>query len=81
MIHTSVNFIISLFNFCLDGLLIGESEVLKSSTINVWCLIYGLTFSNVSLMNVDAFVFGACMSSIPQGYLLNCVHNSFIHNS
>lgn len=30
-----VSFRISPFNFCLDGLYVGESRVLKTSTINV----------------------------------------------
>ena len=56
---TSVSLIISLFSFCLDDLYIGESEVLKSPTVNLWSSIYDLSFSNVSFISVDSLVFGA----------------------
>jgi len=55
----SVGFISSLFNFCLDDLLIGKSWVLKSPIINVWGLMYYLSFNNVTFTNVCALVFGA----------------------
>ena len=55
----SVSFIISLFSFCLDHLPIGESEVLKSLTINVWDSMVDLSFIKVSFTNVGALVFGA----------------------
>lgn len=42
----------------------GESRVLKSPTINVWGLICGLSFSNVSFTNVGALAFGAYMFNI-----------------
>ena len=55
----SVSFIFfSLFSFCFD-LFIGRSGVLKFPTINVWGLIWCLSFSIVSFMNVDVFAFGA----------------------
>jgi hypothetical protein len=51
----SVSFI-SMFSFCFQDLSISEDEVLKSPTINVWYLMYNLTFRNVSFTNVDALV-------------------------
>jgi hypothetical protein len=44
--------------FCLDGLTIGEHEVLKSHTIDVWGLMWCLSFINIYFTNVGAFVFG-----------------------
>ena len=47
-----VSFIICLFGFSPDDLSIGQSDLLKSLTVNV-------CFSNVSFTDVDAAVFGA----------------------
>ena len=55
---TSVCSPISLLSFCLVGLSTGESGVLKSPTICVWCLMCNLSFSNVSFTYVDALVLG-----------------------
>ncbi|KAL6083049.1 hypothetical protein STEG23_016998, partial [Scotinomys teguina] len=41
--------------FCLTDRSIGESEVLKSPTIYVWCLMCDVTFSNVSFTNIGPF--------------------------
>ena len=48
-----------MFSFCFYDLSINESVVLKSPTIIVWVVMCALSFSKVSLMNVDAFAFGA----------------------
>lgn len=53
----NVCFIVSLFSFCLDKLSIGESEVLKSYTINVWDFMC-VNLSNVSLINVMSLYWG-----------------------
>jgi ABC-type branched-subunit amino acid transport system permease subunit len=58
---TSPSFTVSLFSFCLNDLSIGESGVLKSSTLIVWGSMCVLSFSKVSFMNVGAFAFGAQM--------------------
>ena len=57
MIIAFVIFIISPFSFCLDYLTIYEA--LKSPSINVWCLVCDLRFSNVSFSNVGVLAFGA----------------------
>ena len=61
---TSVSFTVSLFRFCFHDLSIAESWVLKSPTIIVWGVMYALSFSKVSFMNVAALAFGAEMSRI-----------------
>ena len=43
---------------------LGKSGALISATINVQCSICGLSFSNVSFMNVGALAFGAQMVRI-----------------
>ena len=60
----SASFALFLFSFCFPDLSIGESGVLKSPTIIVWCEMYFLSFSWVSFINVGAFVFGAYMLRI-----------------
>jgi hypothetical protein len=52
---------VSLFSFCFQNLSIEESGVLKSPTIIVCDTMCALSFTNVSLMNVDASAFGAFM--------------------
>jgi hypothetical protein len=49
----------SLFSFCFQDLSIDESGVLKFPTIIVWGVKCVLSFTKVSLMNVDALAFGA----------------------
>ncbi|KAL6042592.1 hypothetical protein STEG23_023915, partial [Scotinomys teguina] len=44
------------FSFNMVDLSIGESGVLKSPTINVWGLMYDLSFSNVSFTYVGIFL-------------------------
>jgi hypothetical protein len=56
-----VSFIISLFSFHPNDLLIGESGVLKLPTL-MWGSMCHLSFSNVSFRNVGALAFGAQMS-------------------
>ena len=56
---TSVSSLISLLNFCLVDLSIGEHQVLKYPTISVWGLMCVLSFSNVSFTYVGALVLGA----------------------
>ena len=56
---TSISSLISLLGFCVTDFSIGESEVLKSSTVSVWGLMCDLSFSNVSYTYVGAPVFGA----------------------
>jgi hypothetical protein len=50
---------VSLFSFCFQDLSIDESVVLKFPTIIVCGAMCALSFTKVSLMNVDALVFGA----------------------
>lgn len=54
--HNVCNSIIPLFNFCL-----GKSRALKPPTLNMWSSMCDLSFSNVSLINVDALAFRAEM--------------------
>ena len=57
---TSVSFFtMSLFSFCFQDLSIDESGVLKSPTITVCSAMCVLSFTKISLMNVDALAFGA----------------------
>jgi hypothetical protein len=53
-----------LFSFCFQGLSTDESGVLKSSTIIVCGAMCALSFTKVSLMNVDALAVGASMFRI-----------------
>ena len=46
-------------SFCFHDLSIAESGVLKSPIIIVWGEMCSLSFTKVSLMNVDALEFGA----------------------
>ena len=55
---TSVSSLISLLNFYLFDLSIGERGVLKSPMISVWGLMCDLNFSNVSFTYVGALVLG-----------------------
>ena len=55
---TSVSSLISLLNFCLIDLSIGENGKLKSLTNSVWGLICNLSFSNVSFTYVGTLVLG-----------------------
>ena len=64
-----VSFLISL-SFCLADLFISESWVFKSPTISVWDLMCDLSFSNVSLMNMSARVFGTWMFRIETSFWL-----------
>ena len=48
----------SLFSFCFQDLSIDKSGVLKSPNIIVCGAICPLSFTKVSLMNVDALAFG-----------------------
>ena len=48
----SVSSLVLLLGFCLVDLSIGESRLLKSSTISVWGLMCDLSFSNVSFTYV-----------------------------
>ena len=48
----------SLFSFCFQDLSINKSGVLKSPTIIVCGIICALSFTIVSLMNLDALAFG-----------------------
>jgi hypothetical protein len=57
--NTSVSFMVSLFSFCFHDLSIDESAVLKSPTIIACHGMCALSFSKVTLMNVDALAFGA----------------------
>jgi hypothetical protein len=50
---------VSLFTFCFHDLSIDESGELKPLTIIVCCAMCALSFSKVTLMNVDALAFGA----------------------
>lgn len=45
-------FFLYLFHFCLKDLSICSSEMLRSPSINVWSLIYNLSFTNISFMNI-----------------------------
>ena len=54
----SVNTIISLFRFCLDDLSVSNGGVLNCPKINVWGLMCGLSFSNISFTNMGTLVFG-----------------------
>ena len=54
----------SLFSFCFNDLSIGESGVMKSSTIIMWVSMCVLGFSKVSFMNLGALAFGAEMFRI-----------------
>ena len=61
----SVSSLISLLSFCLVGLSIGKTGMLKSPTISVWGLMCNLSFSKVSSFTyVGAFVLGAEMFRI-----------------
>jgi hypothetical protein len=51
---TPVSFTVSLFSFCFQDLSIDESGVLKYPTIIVCGVMCALSFTKVSLMNVDA---------------------------
>jgi hypothetical protein len=55
----SVNFTVSLFSFCFQDPSIDESGVLKSPNIIVFGPMCALSFTTVSLINVDALAFGA----------------------
>ena len=48
----------SLFSFCFQDLSIDENGVLKSPIITVWGAMCALSFTIVSLMNMDALAFG-----------------------
>jgi hypothetical protein len=48
---------VSLFSFCFQDLSIDESGVLKSPTIIVCGTMCALSFTKVSLMNMDALAF------------------------
>jgi hypothetical protein len=50
---------VSLFSFCFHDLFIDESGVVKSPTIILCGAMRALSFTKVSLMNVDALAFGA----------------------
>jgi hypothetical protein len=50
---------VSLFSFCFQYLSLDENGVLKSPTIIVCGTMCALSFTIVSLMNVDALAFGA----------------------
>jgi hypothetical protein len=50
---------VSLFSFCFQDLFTDEIRVLKSTTITVCGAIHALNFTVVSLINVDALLFGA----------------------
>ena len=56
---TSVSFNVSLYSFCFHDLSIAESGVLKSPNIIVFGVIFALSFSKVSFMNVGALAFGS----------------------
>ena len=60
----SLSFTVSLFSFCFNDLSIGESGVLKSPTIIVWCSMCVSSFSKVSFMNLGALPFAAKMFRI-----------------
>jgi hypothetical protein len=49
----------ALFSFYFHDLAIAKSGVLKSPTVIVWGVMYALSFSKVSFMNVGALAFGA----------------------
>ena len=55
----SVRFTLSLFSFCFHDQSIDVCGVLKSPAIIVCSAMCVLSFSKVSLMNVDALAFGA----------------------
>lgn len=55
---------VSLFNFCLDNLFIGESIVLKSSTISLLELICDFRPISVSFMKLGVPLFGSCIFRI-----------------
>ena len=59
---TSASFTAFLSIFSFHDLSIDERGMLKSPAIIVCVKIYALNFSRVSLMNVDALVFGVYVS-------------------
>lgn len=51
----SFNYIISLFTFCLDGMSMHESGILKSAAIEMWGSMCDLSFNDDSFVNVGTF--------------------------
>ena len=55
----SVSLIVSLFNFCLDDVCIGESELFNFQRTMVWQSLCVLGFSKVSSTNVNTLALAA----------------------
>lgn len=68
--------IISLFTFCLDGMSMHESGILKSAAIEMWGSTCDLSFNDDSFVNVGTFAcvalrhhLGGFFSSMNMNYL------------
>jgi hypothetical protein len=59
LVHGDLIGCMGLFSFCFQDLSIDESGVLNSPTIIVCGAMLALSFTKVSLVNVDALSFGA----------------------